>query len=227
MTTTRRRIAFLATSVAALGVTAFGAHAAPTPISACGAISSPGSYVLTNNLTASGDCLRIRADDVTLDMDGFTMFGDGSGNAITVDATRFTVRNGSMIKFGVGIGLLSYSLLDVPGNVIERVRISNMAGWGVGGGSATVRDSVFTGNGNTAMGLNEGSLVTGNRVVGNKAGIAVAQGSVVSGNVVHSNGNSGIVANCPSLVLGNTATGSTFNLTLFGAGCTSDHNVAP
>jgi hypothetical protein len=202
----------------------------PTPgesISACGTISSPGSYVLTGNLSSSGDCLRVRSDDVTIDFDGFVMTGDGTGDGISVDGTRFTVRNGTIRKFGIGIGLLSYSLLDVPGNVIERMRIADMAGWGIGGGSAVVRDSVFTGNGNTAMGLNEGSLVTGNRVVGNKAGIAVAQGSTVSGNVVYSNSMLGINVTCPSLLLGNTSTGSATNLWLNGTGCTAEHNVAP
>jgi hypothetical protein len=64
-------------------------------------------------------------------------------------------------------------------------------------------------------------------VVGNRAGIAAAIGSVVAGNVVHSNSYSGIGVACPSLVLGNTATANGINLTLTGQGCTVEHNVVP
>lgn len=47
----------------------------PTPIKACQTISKPGSYELANNLTATGDCLLIATDFVTIDLAGFLISG--------------------------------------------------------------------------------------------------------------------------------------------------------
>ena len=38
----------------------------PTEIATCETINQPGSYLLVRNLTATGDCLRINADFVTI-----------------------------------------------------------------------------------------------------------------------------------------------------------------
>jgi len=209
---------------------ASGAFAAgPTPVHSCGAISAAGSYVLTHNLNVSGSCIDVTAPDVTLDFDGFAITGDGTGHGLEamLGSGGLTVKNGTISSFGVGITLLTGAPPDVPGAIIEHMRVVNSFNFGIGGGAAVVRDSVVTGNGNTGIGLGAGSLVTGNRVVGNRAGINVQEGSVVSGNVVTSNTLSGITANCPSLVLGNVATGSNINLGTFGANCTVEHNTAP
>lgn len=65
-------------------------------------ITAPGYYYLTGNITvASGDAVNILADDVHLDLRGFTInstrTGSGAGNAITLTArNRLTVENGSI-----------------------------------------------------------------------------------------------------------------------------------
>jgi Periplasmic copper-binding protein (NosD) len=219
---------YLAAALTIIGTFAAEAQAAgPTDIHACGTITAPGSYVLTRNLTTTGNCLRVSANNVTIDFDGFVITGDGTGDGVAVDATSVTLRNGTITKFIAGIALTSFSLLDVTGNVVERMRVSDNLAFGIGGGSAVVRDSVFTGNGNTAIALNDGSIVTGNRVVGNKGGIAIQRGSRAEGNVILSNALSGLVVDCPSLVLGNTSVDNSLNLFLLDTGCTVDHNVAP
>ena len=64
-------------------------------------ISQPGSYYLTGNITvASGDAITITSNDVSLDLNGFTIrstfTGGGSGSAIhlTGNHSRLAVRNG-------------------------------------------------------------------------------------------------------------------------------------
>ena len=47
-------------------------------ISKCGTISKPGSYVLTRNLTAIGDCLVVAANFVTIDLGGWVITGNGT-----------------------------------------------------------------------------------------------------------------------------------------------------
>lgn len=63
-------------------------------------ITAPGSYYLTTNLLASGkDGIRILADNVTLDLNGFTIQGSGSvGRGVVVITSRkgIVIRNGSV-----------------------------------------------------------------------------------------------------------------------------------
>ena len=76
---------------------------ARTPISSVPfTISAPGSFYLTRNLTvASGDAISITADDVTLDLNGFTISStaspaSGSGVSLPGSPPRrnLTIRNG-------------------------------------------------------------------------------------------------------------------------------------
>jgi hypothetical protein len=49
----------------------------PIKISKCTKITKPGSYLVTRNLTAVGDCLVLEARNVTLDLGGW-ITGDGA-----------------------------------------------------------------------------------------------------------------------------------------------------
>ena len=57
-------------------------------ISKCTTISKPGSYVLTRNLTASGDCLMVAANFVTLDLGGWVITGNGTGTGSQTGGSR-------------------------------------------------------------------------------------------------------------------------------------------
>ena len=207
--------------------------AGPTDVHSCGPITSSGSYVLTKNVTASGDCFNISANDVTFDFDGFTAAGDGTGTAMTLDGRGIVVRNGTVRHFGVGIVIVTHGPgVDLrEGSVIERMQVLDMVNFGIGGGFGTVRDSFMAGNGNTSIALGSGpSLITNNRVVGNQsAGVAAGAGSTVSGNVISDNNllplSNGLTATCPTLIVNNTIVGQSNNLVTFGVGCVIDHNV--
>ncbi|MFT3686650.1 MAG: hypothetical protein QM783_17315 [Phycisphaerales bacterium] len=74
-------------------------------------ISSPGSYVLTGNLSSSAHAatLMLAAQNITLDLNGFTVSNtaDNTGNpgiAIGLDQSQITVRNGRVLSnFGYGV----------------------------------------------------------------------------------------------------------------------------
>ena len=87
----------------------FCGHAgADTSVSACGTLSTPGNYVLSANLTATGDCLVIAANNVAIDLKGKKITGDGTGAAVTDDgsARNFAViANGTISNFATGINL--------------------------------------------------------------------------------------------------------------------------
>ena len=83
--------------------------AAPTPIAACGTLSTPGgNYFLTGNLSAAGNCLVIAADNVGIDLKGKTITGNGTGSGITDLGASFSfqiIENGKIRNFVNGINL--------------------------------------------------------------------------------------------------------------------------
>jgi hypothetical protein len=71
-------------------------------------IDEPGSYYLTGNLSSPSNGISIEADDVTIDLMGFTMTGSGGASGIqmadTVDPrNNVVVRNGSIRSFNAGV----------------------------------------------------------------------------------------------------------------------------
>src|SRR5438046_4283287 len=84
-----------------------------TPISALPfTISQPGSYFLTQNLTANtgGDGITVLADNVTIDLNGFALTGiAGSASAISEGGSApphsgWVVKNGSIENWPNGSG---------------------------------------------------------------------------------------------------------------------------
>lgn len=82
--------------------------ATPTVLSSCGNISAAGSYVLSKNLTSSGNCFVIQAPNVAIDMQGHKIKGDGTGSAFTDNGAvenNASIVNGTITNFSVGINL--------------------------------------------------------------------------------------------------------------------------
>ena len=118
-------------------------------------IDECGSYFLTGCLTgaAGQDGITIAADDVTIDLNGFSLTGvPGSldGIARGGNFNRWTVQNGNVTAWGGdGIDLFSGVNNEVT---VERVRSSGNGGRGiVVAGRAIVRDCVATNNGNSGI----------------------------------------------------------------------------
>ena len=122
-------------------------------------ITSPGSYYLTANLTATGTGkgITISADSVTLDLNGFVLTGSSGGVAgIKVPAAQknILIRNGT-IRSWTGGGI---NAANAANSVIQGIRLSNNsapspfsasnAALSVGNGS-TVKDCVVTNNSNS------------------------------------------------------------------------------
>lgn len=68
-------------------------------------ISQPGSYYLTGNITVStSDAIRVASNDVTLDLNGFTVRSSledqdsGAGIRVLGSRARLTVKNGSIVS---------------------------------------------------------------------------------------------------------------------------------
>jgi len=191
-------------------------------------IDQSGSYRLTGNLTVPEDTdgIKITTDDVTIDLNGFTIAGSGSfiGQGVSApDRWRITVRNGvvrGMGDDGVRVG---------PQALIQNILAANNLGDGIrGDAGCTVTGNIASNNrsggiqvwrgctvtGNTARDningrgiyANDGSTVTANSVTNNgDGGIFCGSGCTVTGNTAADNSGNGIVAGDGSLVTGNSA----------------------
>ncbi len=198
------------------------AHAV-VPISDCTVISAPGSYLLTNNITAKATdlksvggsiptCILIKANFVTLDLGGFTISGPGTSplgafgvyvpGGIGTRGTR--VRNGSVTNFDRGIAF------EGDAGSAEDV---NLIGNDVGvtfdglGSARNVRAHANDEFGILCFGGGGVSVRDSEAWNNGNSGINLVSctGNSVIGNAVRQNGGAGITVSCPSLVLENVA----------------------
>jgi len=169
-------------------------------------ITQSGSYYLTKNLTATGTAITIQADDVTIDLCGFTLSGPNSGwssSGILIEdlpqsiIKNVEIRNGTIRDFGFGI--------NASGDhhrIIGVRLISNESGISMVHIGHLVTGCLVSWNGRLTSGYTwgidisaSGCIVSDNTVVyngsgaiGNVKGIVVGEGCIVTGNTVSSNG---------------------------------------
>ncbi len=184
-----------------LSLAAFTQEAlAVTDITACRTISESGSFRLTENLSAEGDCLVVAADRVEIDLLGHTITGDGTGSAVSDQGRRggfgITLRNGTIADFRIGV-----ILGQTEGGVVEQLRVVDSGLAGIVLSSGRVRSNVVFDVGNTGITVQGAGVVADNFVsrVG-RFGISVGSGSTVIGNSVFGAGRDGVSATCPARV---------------------------
>jgi hypothetical protein len=200
----------------------------PSEITTCGqTLSSPGSYILLDHLgPCSDDGIVIDSDFVTVDLNGFVLSGDGSGDGIGTTSPGnklgLVVRNGTIDTFNFGVRLYG------NGSLVEDLVVVNSQDDGIAvGGGATIRnnvvieghaDGITTSTGPTIIGNTvrqnlgtgifpqEGATVVNNTVSQNGGdGIFAQKGVALIGNNAWDNGNEGIEVTCPANLIGNTA----------------------
>lgn len=215
-----------------LSLVAFTQQAlAVTDITFCDEINQPGSYRVTQNLStqSSSPCLLIDANDVTIDLQGHTITGNGSqtstGIAVSPNSSLSNIeaRNGTVTSFRIGI-----NLSRTRGARVERMRVFDNVIGIIVGGSSVVTSNIVMRNGSDGIRIDvaededRSSLITDNVASENgRVGILAGADNTVRGNLAKDNGSAGIAVGCPSLVAGNTTpnnnTGS--RLSIKGIGC--------
>ena len=163
-------------------------------------ITQPGSYKLSGNLTVPAgsfvDGIDIGADNVTLDLNGFTITGAGlAGGAAGVGSggsnrSGITVKNGSVTNFITGIDLPGSSLLltDLHLN-------SNLRGMHIGEGGAGNIVVRCTANSNAQEGMMvfNATVSDSGAAANGKSGL-YASNSTLFHNILEQNGQAGILA---------------------------------
>jgi hypothetical protein len=167
-----------------------------TPIWSCYYISSPGSYYVTANLIGSAYgapgspyAIGIGSDNVTVDLNGFTLQGvpgSWSGVYIYGSHTNIVVRNGIIIGWGGDGVAWNHPTLPAPQNVVlEHLTVSGNGGSGIAtANNYVVSNCSIQNNSGAGIGvLGNGSVIMGNTLAGNNtANNANSGGIVVEGN---------------------------------------------
>jgi hypothetical protein len=197
-------------------------------------ISQSGSYYLTKNLTATGTAITVNADDVTVDLCGFSLTGNNTGSGIYMtDRINVEIRNGTIRNFSYGINddyIMMVSNGTSTNHRVIGVRALSNVNFGIKlyGPNNEVRDCSASNNGTSASGssifgisVGNNSTVTGNTVSNNGTsaqvnayvfGISAGNSCTITGNAVFSNGYMaaedttiyGIAASSGSKITGNT-----------------------
>jgi hypothetical protein len=159
-------------------------------------ISAPGSYRLASNLRVAStrvDAIDITANNVTLDLNGFSIIGPGSGT-------------GNGINAGVQGGICNPPKVTVTNVTVTDGVVTAMGGSGICLGSyAHVERVRALRNGGSGIEVNSFARIIGNLCNNNMAtGIACGRDCVISGNTANSN-LEGIFTSDNAAVLGNSA----------------------
>ncbi len=189
-------------------------------------INSSGSYYLPGNVTTTKSGIFITADDVTIDLMGYTLKGPDSGTSYGVymnTRSNVEIRNGTIRDFKYGIreansfgkGHRIINVRAVSNGVSGIILIGrnnlikNCSAIDNGISSSVNTHGIYAGKGskiinNTACGNGEGAT-------SDTFGIAAYNGCTVSGNTAYGNGKNttndsyGIAAGDGCTVSGNTA----------------------
>ncbi|MGQ0593657.1 MAG: hypothetical protein ACT4QB_13710 [Gammaproteobacteria bacterium] len=215
-----------------LSLAAFTEEAlAVTDITACRTISTSGSFRLTRNLSANGDCLVVAANEVEIDLRGHTIRGNGTGFGVRDQNFGFaiTLRNGTIANFQTGV-----NLPRTEGAVVEQLRVVESGGFGIMLGSGRVRSNVVFDVG--IHGIVGAGVVSDNFVSrAGGTGIFVGLGSSVVGNSVQGVGREGVFAFCPSRVTDNALNSfdqdktdgvTSVAISTLGSGCSVSGNAS-
>src|SRR5215211_4608967 len=174
-------------------------------------ISRSGSYYLTGNRTntaAGGLGISVNANDVVIDLNGFTLSGAGVGQfgIYLQSRTNVAVLHGTVRDF-TSVGIIAP--FSGNGHTISGVSVLNNGGIGIG------------------MIASQGCRVVDCVVQDNSGGISVSDGSLVSHNRLISNGGTqyGISADSNCLITENVITSRDTNaahawgISVGGYGC--------
>ena len=188
-------------------------------------ITESGSYYFTESIeyAAGNTPITIEANDVTVDLMGYTLKGPDSGYSYGIklsECSNVEVRNGTVRDFYRGI--TTYSTGSDHRIINIRAVSNTVYGIYLATAGCMVKDCTASGNGNTGIKANEGSTIIGNTASDNgDTGISAEDGCTVTGNTAYSNGSYGIYCS-NSLVVHNTAVNNAVDFYAFQ--CTLDGN---
>jgi parallel beta-helix repeat protein len=172
-------------------------------------ITAQGSYIINQNLKANWHGIKVQANNVTIDLNGYSISGNNTSGGYGVymnGCSNVEIRNGTIRNFG-STGIYEEGSSGNSHRVIN-VRVMNNKGYGIDlyGSNHMVKDCTVSNNENSGIGIyGSGSAITGNTAYANGGtGIDGGIGCTITGNTAYANGGSGIYASFGSTVKNNT-----------------------
>ena len=134
----------------------------PAGVDAIHLIDQPGSYYVTADIAGAPGMngVRISADNVTLDLNGFTITGVAGSNhgLVTAGARGMTVRNGTI----TGFSMRGVEAATARSSIFDSLIVRACGDKGIAAGfDSIVRGCIATGNASDGIFTNTGALVTG------------------------------------------------------------------
>jgi parallel beta-helix repeat protein len=171
-------------------------------------ITTQGSYIINQNLTANWNGIKVQANNVTIDLNGYSIVGNNSSGGYGIymnGRSNVEIRNGTIRNFG-STGIYEEGSFGNSHRVINvRVMNNKVTGIILAGSNHMVKDCTVSNNKGVGIYIWYGSTISGNTVYDNGAnGISAIASSSVIGNTVYSNQGSGIVVGSGSTVKNNT-----------------------
>ena len=178
-------------------------------------INQPGSYYLTTNLNLNGnrEGIRVQASDVTIDLNGFTIFGHTNNVGIVAGIAgikNVRICNGILSRWASAIDFGAFP--SASNIVVEDIRVdggvpglTNRPGIAVSSASVVRRCNVFGNFGFTTSGIeaNAGSVIEQCSVFDGNIGISLFGQARVENCWVQNASTTGISAADPSTIRNN------------------------
>jgi hypothetical protein len=160
-------------------------------------ITKSGFYYVGNDLTTTGAGITINASDVTIDLMGFNLSGNGTVNGIWMSGRKnVEVRNGTVRNFASGV--FEDSVSSARHRIINvRVEGCNANGIWLNGNTHLVKGCTVSGSTN-GISIDTGTI-SGCQVEGCRFGIASTSGNMI--------GNFVLMADNPTVIVGMVGTG--------------------
>ena len=154
---------------------------------------------LGHDLTCVGDGLIVGADDITIDLNGYTIAGSGGGLGIAVTGrTNISIKGGTIRNFAVAVRVRTSTDVVIKHNEF----VGNPEGIDLHAGSVgnTVKDNSFRDSATRGIMLRTTSSdndIKNNTFTGNRVGILVFGGvdNALKGNIISGSSLAGIRLN--------------------------------
>ena len=173
-------------------------------------ISQPGSYIVVKDLHVPQDKIgiTISTSNVTLDLNGHTIYGAGTTVGSTSMGIFLGIGNNITVRNGIVRDFCSHGLYLGSG---FNHRVSGIQAYGNGeigigifGTGSLVTDCQAAYNKSAGIQVGYSSIVTGCSAIHNRyAGIAASQGCLIQNNTLRDNGT-GIFGSYANQIIGNT-----------------------
>jgi len=182
---------------------------------------------LDHDLTCAGDALIVGADDITIDLNGHTITGSGTGSGIlAVGRSGVVIEGGTIRNFLIGVQLAASTGVSVK----EIRAMGNRDGiFLIGSSGNTIKENIASENSRVGVMLRPGAIrnstenvVKENTLSDNANGVILVEtpsGNVFKENIITGSTNAGIALNggvsgnvIKENTFGGNATGILFNL---------------